>query len=255
MLIWWGLACPAILRASVTEYMCEVGAQVGCGYYVGDASKMIFSNPREVLGGQFRYNFDSRWAMQIKAQRQRIAFAYTPSATEDVPRPAKVRFVTPAWHVDATAEFNFFRFGLHPFDSRIKPITPFISVGIGISARNKVATRAQSGTVTYPSFKFLNMNSPAFYVPIGIGVKWKFAERWQLQACWQHQIYLSDNLEGYLPKCDNEKAIKDYGPSLLNNPNDLNGSNLFNNDLVSTLTVGVVFEFGKRTKMCYFCDE
>ena len=54
---------------------------------------------------------------------------------------------------------------------------------------------------------------------------------------------------------DDEAAIKNYGSSLLNNPNDLNGSNLFKNDLVSTLTVGIVFEFGKRTKMCYFCDE
>ena len=47
----------------------------------------------------------------------------------------------------------------------------------------------------------------------------------------------------------------DYGNSILSNSHDLNGYNLFNNDLVSTLTVGVVFEFGKREKQCYFCDE
>ena len=227
---------------------------MGCGYYVGDASKMILSNPREVLGWQDRYNFDTRWAKQIKAQRQRIAFAYTPSATEEQPNPLKVRYHNPAWHIDAVAEYNIFRFGLHPFDARIKPITPYLCIGIGISARNKIATRV-TPTTTYPKFEFLNMNSPAFYIPIGIGVKWKFAPRWQLQACWQHQIYLSDNVEGYMREYDDEAAIKNYGSSLLNNPNDLNGSNLFNNDLVSTLTVGVVFEFGKRTKMCYFCDE
>ena len=246
--------CPAILRASITEYTCEVGAQVGCGYYVGDATKMIFMEPREVFGAHFRYNFNSRWAMQIKAQRQRIAFSYRPSATEEQPNPLKVRYQNPAWHIDAVAEYNFFRFGLHPFDARIKPITPYLCIGIGISARNKIATRV-TPTTTYPKFEFLNMNSPAFYIPIGIGVKWKFAPRWQLQACWQHQIYLSDNVEGYMREYDNSEAIKDYGNSILSNSHDLNGSNLFNNDLVSTLTVGVVFEFGKREKQCYFCDE
>jgi hypothetical protein len=110
-------------------------------------------------------------------------------------------------------------------------------------------------TTAYPRFEFLNMNSPAVYIPVGIGVKWKFAPRWQLQACWQHQIYLSDNVEGYMREYDNAEAIADYGNSILSNSHDLNGSNLFNNDLVSTLTVGVVFEFGRREKKCYFCDE
>lgn len=254
--MWWGLACfPTVLCAAITEYTCEVGVQVGCGYYVGDAEKMIFMNPREVLGAQFRYNFDSRWAMQIKAQRQRIAFSYTPSATEEQLNPMPIKFQTPAWHIDASAEFNFFRFGLHPFDSRIKPITPYVSLGVGISARNKMASRVLPDTLNFPAFTFMNMNRPAFYIPIGIGVKWKFAERWQLHACWQHQIYLSDNVEGYMAGFDDEKAIADYGPSILNNSHEMNGANIFNNDLVSTLTVGIVFEFGKREKICYFCEE
>ena len=92
MLVWWGIACPAVVHAAMPEYMCEVGLQVGCGYYVGDASKMIFNNTREVFGGQFRYNFDRRWAMQIKAQRQRIAFNYTPEPTNEVPQPTMLKF-------------------------------------------------------------------------------------------------------------------------------------------------------------------
>ena len=44
-------------------------------------------------------------------------------------------------------------------------------------------------------------------------------------------------------------------PSILNNSNDMNGFNILNNDLTSSLTIGVVFEFGTREKMCYFCEE
>ena len=67
-----------MVSASITEYACEVGLQMGLGYYVGDATKVIFMNPREAYGAQFRYKFDLRWAIQVKAQRQRIAFFYTP---------------------------------------------------------------------------------------------------------------------------------------------------------------------------------
>ena len=241
--------------------MCEVGVQFGCGYYVGDATKMIFTDPRDVYGGQFRFNFNQRWAMQIKAQRQRIAFSYTPSATETKPTPLRTKFQNPMWNMDVVAEYNFFRFGRHDFDSRIKPFTPYISLGVGITMSNKVATPYSSDDRSYPAVQIKKdehqpgITLGGFYIPIGIGVKWRFAQRWQLQACWQHQIYLSDNVEGYMAIYDDPDAIKHNDPSILNNSHELNGFNIFNNDLTSTLTMGIVFEFGQREKKCYFCEE
>ena len=72
------------------------------------------------------------------------------------------------------------------------------------------------------------------------GLKWKFADRWQLQAAWQHNVYVynGDGLEG----------LPEY-----NNTHDLNGSNIMNNDVTSTITLGIVFEFGKGAKICSFC--
>lgn len=255
LLIWWGIVCPAVVSASVNEYSCEVGVQAGCGYYVGDATKMIFMNPRDVFGAQFRYKFNQRWAMQIKGQRQRIAYSYRPDATEDNPFPLSIKYQNPMWNMDVTAEFNFFRFGVHPFDSRIKSVTPFVSLGVGITMCNRVADTLEFRN--YPAVDIMKNENGitlgGFYIPVGIGVKWKFAERWQLQACWQHQIYFSDNIEGCIPDIDNVNE----DTSVLNNANGLNGSklNIFNNDLVSSLTVGIVFEFGERETMCYFCDE
>lgn len=261
MLVWWGIACPAVVDATVPEYMCEVGLQVGCGYYVGDASKMIFNNIREAFGGQFRYNFDRRWAMQIKAQRQRIAFSYTPERTNEIPQPSMLKFQNPMWHVDASAEFNFFRFGLDEYDARIKACTPYISLGVGITMCNKVATPYSSDNQSFPAVQInkgseqVGLNFGGCYIPVGIGVKWKFAPQWQLQACWQHQIYISDNLEGYMHGYDTDDAIKNNLSGILNNSHELNGVNIFNNDLTSTLTIGVMFEFGKCEKLCYFCED
>jgi len=254
LVLGWGILCPATVSASIKEYTCEIGAQVGCGYYVGDATKMIFTNPREVLGGQFRYNFDKRWAMQFKAQRQRVAFTYVANLTEIGAEPTVAKFQNPMWSIDAVAEYNFFRFGLHPYDERIKPITPYVCLGIGVAMHNKMATPLGGNNPKYPALEFLKM-SGGVYIPIGIGVKWKFAERWQLQALWQHQVYLTDNVEGYMAGYDDSNAIQKNEPSILNNSNGMNGWNLFNNDLTSSLTIGITFSFGEREKMCYFCDE
>jgi hypothetical protein len=62
-----------------------------------------------------------------------------------------------------------------------------------------------------------------------------------LQAAWQHQIYIvnGDGLEGV-----------DY----FDNSHELNGVNILNNDYMSTLTVGVVYEFAQEKKKCYFCE-
>ena len=54
---------------------------------------------------------------------------------------------------------------------------------------------------------------------------------------------------------DTDDAIKNNLSGILNNSHELNGVNIFNNDLTSTLTIGVMFEFGKSEKLCYFCED
>ena len=76
---------------------------------------------------------------------------------------------------------------------------------------------------------------------VGVGLKWKFADRWQLQAAWQHNVYVYNG--------DGFEDAPEY-----NNKHDLNGSNIMNNDVTSTLTIGVVFEFGKGKKICPLCE-
>ncbi len=215
----------SVTWADTRMYHCEVGLQGGCGYYVGDATPHIFMNPLEVFGGQFRYKFDKRWALQAKAQRQRITFRDSDNRL----------YYNPLWHVDVTAEFNFFRFGQREYDVRVKPVTPYIFIGLGVSVYNSQASPWDVDK--YPMVGANALRAGA-YIPLGIGVKWKFADRWQLQAAWQHQVYLADNIEGVVE---------------WNNPNAQNGSNILNNDLTSTLTLGIVFEFAKGKKVCRHC--
>ncbi|MCM1035429.1 MAG: DUF6089 family protein [Paludibacter sp.] len=198
-------------------YLCEIGVQGGLGYYVGDATRHIFMHVQPAYGAQFRYKFDSRWAIQLKGQGATIKYPLLPEFEGEWSSMATNGMM----NIDVVGEFNFFRFGAKQYDSRIKPITPYIFIGVGVSA--------------YSDFR-----SWGAYLPFGFGMKWKFAKRWGLNIAWQQQIYFADNLEN-----------KDY----YNNTYNLNGSNILNNDFTSTLTLGIVFEFAKEKAVCRTCGN
>ena len=175
-------------------YHCEIGVQGGIGYYVGESAPHVFQSVSGAYGAQFRYKFDQRWALQAKIQHQRACG-------------------NPLWALDANAEYNFFRFGSQSHDYRVKQITPYISIGIGVGAYNdwKVGV----------------------YLPVGVGLKWKFADRWQLQAAWQHNVYVynGDGLEG----------LPEY-----NNTHDLNGSNIILNHFYKTNISLLLFQIQRQ---------
>lgn len=125
-------------------------------------------------------------------------------------------------NIDVAAEFNFFRMGAKQYDKRVRPYSPFIFLGIGTSV-----------------FRYEKKPTAAAYIPLGIGFRWKFSQHCGLNLAWQHNIYFSDKLEGQ---------------KLNNNRYELNGSNIFNNDLTSQITLGIVFEFVPKKKICLVCN-
>ncbi|MBR2166915.1 MAG: hypothetical protein IJ920_01045 [Paludibacteraceae bacterium] len=206
------LGLTPIVSAQTRMYKWELGLQGGCGYYVGDAAPHIFTNVREVYGGHVRYKFDKRWSLQLKGLHQVIRGT--------VPEDPAFVWSNKLINLDVVGEFNFFRLGLQEYDSRVKPITPYIFLGVGVGLYG------------------MNYGTAAAYLPLGIGLKWKFAQRWQLQLAWQHNVYFADNLE----------LVESLG-----NTYKLNGSNFLNNDLTGQLMLGIVFEFGKEKKICKWC--
>ncbi len=203
------------------KYASELGFQAGLGYYIGDATQHSFNNVREAYGVQYRYKFDQRWALQVKGQGQRIAF----------PMPdTNAKQHNPLTNIDVLGEFNFFRLGKRQYDRRVKQFTPYIFLGVGMSVYKGVRGDGKPAQV--------DQMQAAMYFPFGLGVKWKFADHWGLQAAWQQNLYFADNLENVIA---------------YNNPNALNGSNILWNDFTSSLTIGIVFEFGKTDKICRTC--
>ena len=216
--------CVPELRAEDQPYLCEIGLQGGCGYYVGDAAPHIFMNPREAYGLHFRYKFTKRWALQVKASGQRI------TGNDYTMRGQKLdtKWQNQMINVDVMAECNFFRFGsANKYDKRIRPYTPYIFIGIGTGIYGADGNNR-------PTF-----NRVMAYVPLGIGFKWKFSEHCGLNLAWQHNIFMSDDLE-----CR----------ETLDNKYQMNGWNWMNCDLTGMLTLGIVFEFAHSPKPCRICN-
>ena len=75
-------------------------------------------------------------------------------------------------------------------------------------------------------------------------------------------MYGSKKLGGVPPRMNipdillvaNLKEMREY-PNTLDNSYKMNGSNIMNNDLTSTLTLGIVFEFTPQKKPCVLCGD
>lgn len=223
LLVWVGASAYAETR----PYLCELGLQGGCGYYVGDATPHIFQDVREAYGLHFRYKFTKRWAIQAKGLTQRITGKkYDPLhnvviGADGKPAYWKNRLI----NVDVMAEFNFLRYGAKDkYDRTLYPFTPYIFLGVGVAMYGKEMDQ-------------FNLFAP--YFPFGIGFKWKFYDFIGLNIAWQHNLYFADNLET---------------SANLDNTYNLNGSNIMNFDLTGQLTIGIVFEFAQTDKICRICN-
>ena len=246
VLMWMCFASTSVCAESVVQpkvYRVELGFLAGAAYYMGELAPYAFTSISESYGLQVRCKIDQRWALQVKGLRQRVINEIKSENAWDL---KSGRYCTPMWHFDATGEYNFFRFGLDQYDIRMRSITPYISTGIGFTAYNQYA----NDTLGYPMWQVKGDRLKyALYIPVGIGMKWKFAERWQLQVAWQHQLYITNRGDGL------EGIVDASRPDILANSYEMNGPNVLNNDVTSTLTVGIVFEFAPDKKICPYCNE
>lgn len=208
------LASCSALYADIPFYLVEWGVMGGTSYYVGDLHEYIFMRPQYAAGMQVSYHFNRRWSITAKSQFCEIGFIKSSGLPNN-------RLI----NTDVTAEYNFFRFDMRQYDPRIKPVTPYIAIGLGWSLFGK---------------KFAD-NS--MYVPFILGMKWKMAPHWTMNIAWQHQIHFGFDSDKIENSANYDNTYK------------LNKSNIIRYDLVSTLTLGISFAFAQKPKKCMICKD
>lgn len=205
------------------------------GMWIVDAQDKAKPIPGfEAYGALVRYRIDNHWNVALKGTRQRLFFREYKDNSD-----LSLYCYNAAWNVDATAEYDFLDYGhsLRNDDSSPYVFTPYVLFGVGVSLYNENSSyRGGSGTQEKRSpqpmigDKALAPVRAACYIPVGVGIKWRVARNWQLQASAQYHLYVPGaDLEGYTEwvKADNMRK-----PTVGSTHNVL-------------VTVGVVYNFGK----------
>lgn len=194
------------------SYRAEIGPSIGSSFYIGDANTKLFANQNFTYGLQYRHKFNSRIAITGEWNSTHV------NGSGTLANNMVIDFNNAINAIDLSAEFNF-------FDLEDKVYKPF-------SQKYSTFVFAGVGNMLY---KYEMQNQFKFSYLFGVGMKFMLGTRMNLNLKWSNRLLLTDQMEGIRP---------------FNNANDLNGSNLLNNDMLSTLSVGLTFNIFKERCNC-----
>ena len=225
------LSIAASLAQDEPEYRMEIGGGLAMLSYQGDFSGSLLGNvqPLAAIVAKYKMNPRMAWSAQLSYSQLKGSSKDTKSwypTFYDSP----VDFKNSLASFSVRYEYNFWPFGTGREYRGARPLTPFIALGAGL---------AFAGKATFsPELPEGNNISPesavAFEMPIGLGVKYKLADRLNLTAEWIMHFTGSDKLDG----------VKD--------PYGIKSSGLFKNtDSYSTLQLSLTYDIWARCKTCH----
>lgn len=207
------------MQAAAQDYRFEIGGALGTSGYLGDVNKGNFMQEPGFAGGiVFRYIRDYRWAFKANLLTAGIS---GDSSNEDnlFPDGEQYEFSSQLYDLGLQAEFNFFNFGIGSKYKRLHRLTPYLVIGLGL---------------TYASAD--GETSTTVNLPMGVGLKYKLRERWNIGAEFTMRKCFGDKIDG------------------LSDLNGIKHSFAKNTDWYSIIMVSVTYEFSKRCRTCMYVD-
>lgn len=219
------LLATSIQAQTEPEYRLEIGGSIGMVSYQGDFNGNIFKNPQPMATLLAKYKFDPRRALalnvsygQLKGSSKNAKTYYPADASvpTSTTMPLSYDFKNTVVDAGLRLEYNFWPYGTG-FEYRgAKRLTPYVAIGLGV-------TIAKADKTIFGA----NM-------PIGIGIKYKIADRLNLAAEWATHITTSDGLDG----------IKD--------PYGIQSSGLFKNtDCYSQFRLSLSYDLWAKCRTCH----
>ncbi|MBO5541677.1 MAG: outer membrane beta-barrel protein [Muribaculaceae bacterium] len=201
------------------DYRFEFGPALGMSGYLGDLNRSnMYKHPGVAGGGIFRYIANSRWAV-----KGNLLYAGLKGNSNDVqsrfPLDQHYEFSSSVIDLGGQVEFNFFHFGSGPRYKNYKRVSPYLTLGLGMS------------------MAFVNGHTNmAMNLPMGFGVKYKLKERLNLGFEFTMRKCFGDGMDG----------LSDlYG---------VKHSFAKNTDWYSVAMFTVSYEFSKRCVKCHYVD-
>ena len=173
------LLLPAyVVSAQELEYNMELGGMMGGSFYMGDANNTALFKDVAMMGGILaRYNINPRMAVKGDLAMGRIK-GTTAGLDNKFPQGENSAFTRNVFDLGAQFEYSFFAYGTGTGYKGSRRLAPYIQAGVGMTYAPK------------PANHVFAMN-----LPVGIGVKYKLAERLNVGAEWSMRFTTSDRLD------------------------------------------------------------
>ncbi|MDR2086944.1 MAG: porin family protein [Dysgonamonadaceae bacterium] len=208
--------------AVAQEYKYEIGGMAGMAMYMGDANQVSFFQGWDPAGGIiFRNNVNFRWAWEADFSLGRVN-GDTRNTKNVFPDQGKVSFSRYFYTLGGRAEFNFLPYSDKFAYLNTSKISPYLLFGGGV-------TLAPGNGET----------CIAINVPLGVGVKYKIRNRWNLGLEYSVHKLFSDSFDA-----------PDKSGFHLDNVYGVKNGLFKNKDWYNTLFFSVTWEFGLRDGRC-----
>ncbi len=203
------------------DYRFDIGAGLGMTGYLGDANTAnLWSEPGWDFEALFRYIANPRWAFKTNFYAGNLR-GDSSKMTNVFPGGETFSFSTTFYELGEMVEFNFFIYGLGETYRKLKRISPYIAAGIGMTV-----------------WSIDGKTGAAFNIPLGVGLKYKLSQRWNIGFEFLMKKTFSDRLDG--------EQLKD--------PYGIKSSFMKNTDWYSTMSLTISYEFSKRCAVCNYKD-
>ena len=197
------------------EYKLEIGGGIGMVSYQGDFNGNLFKSPQPMATVLAKYRFDPRRALAFN-----VSYGKLKGSSKDVqtyyPLSSIYDFSSTVVDAGVRLEYNFWPYGTG-FEYRgAKRLTPYVSIGLGM-------------TIAKADKSVFGAN-----LPIGVGVKYKVADRLNLAAEWAMHFTTCDRLDG------------------VEDPYGIKSSGLFKNtDCYSHLRLSLSYDLWAKCRTCH----
>lgn len=212
----------ALYGQEETEYRMELGGAFGGSYYMGDANYLVPYKDLGWCGGVVaRYIFNPRMHLKANLIAGKIA-GDTRDFNDVYPYDGMTSFSRMVYDVGAQFEYNFLAYGTGRGYNGGHRFTPYLLAGFGFTFT--------SG----PTEKVFAVN-----FPLGIGVKYKLAPRWNVGCEVTMRFCSSDRLD-----------VTATDGLRLEDPFLIKGKGLKNNDSYSFTVFYITYDLFARCRDC-----
>lgn len=216
------LLSACVVSAQELEYNMEFGGMSGASFYMGDANNTTLLKDVSVAGGVLaRYNINPRMAVKGDLAMGRIK-GTTEGLDNKFPGGEHSAFGRNVYELGAQFEYSFFAYGAGTGYKGSRRLAPYVLAGLGMTYAPK------------PANHVVAMN-----IPLGLGVKYKAADRLNVGAEWTMRLTTSDRLD-----------VSDATGLQLDDPYGIVSKGLKNKDCYSWLMLYVSYDMFPKYRKC-----